>query len=45
MPSDEHMRADNTDTIDILLVSGCLIPGIPNAKVSSPSIIIVIGNP
>ena len=45
MPSDEHIKADNIDTIDTFLFSGCLNPGMPNKKLSNANIIIVIGSP
>ncbi len=45
MPSDEHIKADNNDAIDIFLVSGCPNPEIPNIKLSNANIIIVIGRP
>ena len=45
MASDEHIKADNTDTIDTFLISGCFNPRIPNKKFSIANIIIVIGRP
>ncbi len=45
MASDEHIKADNIDTIDTFLISGCLNPRIPNKKLSNANIIIVIGRP
>ena len=43
--SDAHIKADKTEAIDIVLVSGCLNPGTPNDKLSKANIIIVIGRP
>ncbi len=45
MPSDEHIKADNIDTIDTFLISECFNPTIPNKKLSNANIIIVIGRP
>ena len=45
MASDEQIKADNTDTIDIFLISGCLNPGIANNKLSNANIMMVIGRP
>ncbi len=45
MASDEHIKADNIDAIDIFLISGCLNPRIPNNKLGNANIIIVTGRP
>ena len=45
MASDEQIKADNIDTIDNFLISGCLNPGMPYEKLSNANIIIVIGSP
>lgn len=45
MASDEQIKADNTETIDIFLISECLNPGIPSNKLSNANIIMVIGRP
>ncbi len=45
MASDEQIKADNTETIDIFLISGFLNPGIANNKLSNANIMMVIGRP
>jgi hypothetical protein len=43
--SDAHIKADNTEIIDMVLVSGCLNPGRPNDRLNNANIIIVNGRP